>query len=135
MNPRRLVQPGLPGPGQTLFSEEAKEEARNIGFKKELIQIIRNTPEDDEGGDTVDKWAPVGKPWAGRIDALTRKGQGQVIGEQINEASTHVVTMDPEAQVLLSDRLEIEGRVWIITSEELHTDQATVRVQVREQQA
>jgi hypothetical protein len=129
--PRPLVRSGLPGIGQDIFPESAKQLARNIGFKSEYVTILRNTPKDDGGGDTIPDWKPVSKV-DGRIDALSRRGQGQVIAEQVNEATTHVVSMDPDAEVTTTDRLEVAGTVWIIMSKEIHTDQPTVRVQVRE---
>lgn len=130
--PRPLVQSGISGPGQELFPESAKQQARDIGLVKELVQVLRNEKEDDGGGDTIDNWKPHGKRVDGRIDALSRRGMGQVIGEQVNEATTHVATLEPGVDVTTNDRLEIEGQVWIITSQEIHTDQATVRVQVKE---
>lgn len=132
MSPRPLVRSGLPGIGQEIFPETAKQMARNIGFKSEYITILRNTPKDDGGGDSTPDWKPVGKPVDGRIDALSRRGVGRVVAEEVNESTTHVVSMDPDADVSTSDRLEVEGVVWTILSEEIHTDKATVRVQVKE---
>lgn len=132
MSPRPVVHSGLAGIGQDIFPESAMQLARHIGFKPKYVTILRNTPKDDGGGDSTPDWKPVGEPVDGRIDALSRRGQGRVIAEQVNEATTHVVSMDPKAEVTTTDRLEVAGTVWIIMSKEIHTDQPTVRVQVRE---
>lgn len=132
MTPRAAVEGhGLRGPGQDIFPEQAKQQGRDIGLT-DLAQIFRNEPEDDGGGDTKEVWVPLGEPVPARIDSVGRRGQAQVMGEQINEGTSHIVTLEPETDVKSDDRIEIDGAMWLITGEEFFTDEATVRVQVKE---
>ena len=135
MTPRALVKgTGLRGPGQDIFPEAAKQEARNIALVEEAAQVFRNTPTDDGGGDVHDKWQPLGNKVAGRIDSVGRKGAEQLFGEQIDEATSHVVTLEPGVDVTPDDRVEIEGIMWTITGQAIFTEAASTRLPVRELQ-
>lgn len=133
MTPRGLAPgSGLRGPGQDIFPEMAKQTARDIGLVEDAAQILKNESVEDGGGDFADKWVPDGKPVDARIDAADRAGNSQVIAEQINESTTHIITMEPGAEVSTENRIEIEGLTWVVTGEQIRTQQPTVRVQVKE---
>lgn len=132
MTPRSAVRSGLPGIGQSIFPESAKQAARNIGLKDGAAQVYRNEPEDDGGGDFNDKWKPHGKPVDGRIDAVGRKGMEQIFGEKIDETTAHVATLEPGVDVTTDDRIEIGGVMWTIEGKAKFTDAATTRLAVKE---
>jgi head-tail adaptor len=120
---------GLKGFGQTVFPEQAKQAARNIGLTDD-VQVLRNERKDDGGGSFTNKWEPHGDPVAGRIDP-TGSGPLGSIGEEIHESTTHIVTVEPTADVTPADRVQISGTTWVITTNYIHTDQATIRLQVK----
>jgi hypothetical protein len=130
--PRAAIKSGLPGTGQALFPEAAKEQARRIGLKDEAALIFEFSSEDDGGGDTKTTWKPQAKKVRGRIDPVGTKGTGTSFGAQIDESTTHVITLDPTAKVSSRDRVEIEGVMWTITSRHFVTQGASIQVQVKE---
>lgn len=122
---------GLPGAGQEVWPEAAKETIRDMVFEPGYIQVLRKGAE-DAGGSVDNDYKPVGPPEDGRIDDAGNMAQDSVFGEQINEGATHIVSMGPEADVNTSDRLEVEGKVFIIVSAIVRTKQATTQLQVKE---
>jgi hypothetical protein len=134
MTPRALPAKatGLRGPGQTIFPEEAKEEARRIGLKPEAALVFVKAQEDDGGGDTRNSWTPQPMRVRGRIDALRSRSTSTLSGEAVDESTTHIITLDKGTVVSAKDHVEIEGQMWAITAEMFFTDEATVRLQVKE---
>jgi hypothetical protein len=64
----------------------------------------------DSGGGATTTWNPAGT-FACRIDVLGAGGrEGRVTGGQIDERSTHVVTVPLGSTVSASDRVAITGR-------------------------
>jgi hypothetical protein len=123
---------GLRGPGQYVWPESAKETVRQMVFEEDYIQVLRKEGE-DAGGSVSNEYVPSGAPQDGRIDAKASSyGMDTVFGEQISEGTTHIVTMKPDADVTTSDRLEIEGQVFIVNSAIVRTKQATTQLQVKE---
>jgi head-tail adaptor len=120
------------GPGQDIFPEQAKQQARDIGLESEAAQILKNEPVSDGGADFTEKWVPDGERVDARIDAVGTRTVEKTFGEAVDESTTHVITMEPSAKVTSANRVEIEGRVWTVTGDMVFTDQATVRVQVKE---
>jgi hypothetical protein len=123
---------GLRGPGQEIFPEEAKQQALDIGLEEDAAQILKSESVPDGGGDTTTTWVPDGEPVDARIDAIGRMGGSKVFAEQIDETTTHVITMEPGATVAADSRIEIEGRTWVVTGQNIRTDEPTTQVQVRE---
>lgn len=124
---------GIRGPGQTIFPEDAKEAARRIGLVKDAVVIIKKEQVDDGGGDFTPKWVPQKPAVRGRIDPLGGASKtAREFAGAIDEATTHLVVMDPDVDIDNKDRLEAEGIVWTITADLVHTDAATTLVQVKE---
>jgi hypothetical protein len=124
---------GLRGPGQDIFPEMAKQSVRTIALIEEAAQILKKESTEDGGGDFNDKWVPDGEPVDARIDAADSARSGsQVVAERISETTTHIITLEPGAKVSTSNRIEIEGLVWVIVAEQIRSEQPTVRVQVKE---
>lgn len=123
---------GLRGPGREVWSDRNKDEVVQMVFEPEYVQVLRKGGE-DAGGSVDDTYTPHGAPLAGRIDEL---GQGSdnssVFGEQISEGASHLVSMPKDADVTTDDRLEIEGKIFIVTSAIVRTKQATTQLQAKE---
>lgn len=131
--PRPLVKSGLPGPGQEVFPEQAKQQARNIGLIEGAVQRWVNEKEDDGGGDTKSKWVESGEALDGRIDAIgSLSNRSRVFAESILESTTHIATIEPDAEINVADRIEVHGRMYVVLSEDVNSEQATVQLQVRE---
>lgn len=124
---------GLRGPGQDVFPEGAKEEARRRGLKKEAVTVFKNEQVEDKGGDWNSGWKAQAKKVRGRIDPVGgSSGRQELFAEGIHESTTHIVTMDPGTEVDSKDRLEIEGIMWTITAEEIVSDPSSTKVQVKQ---
>lgn len=123
---------GLRGPGQYVWPESAKATIRHMVFEEGYIQVLRKEGE-DAGGSLSNEYKPEGEPQDGRIDVIRSRGAEEtVFGEQISEGTTHIVSMGPEADVNTADRLEIEGKVFIVNSAVVRTKDATTQLQVKE---
>lgn len=134
MSPRAAAPgSGLRGPGQDIFPEEAKQQALDIGLEEEAAQVLKPERVKDGGGDSTLTYVPDGKPVDGRIDIVGRaQGASQVVAEQITESTTHIVTMEPGVSISTEHRIEIEGKTWLITGENIRTQAPTVQVPVKE---
>jgi hypothetical protein len=132
MAPLRSVSSGLPGPGQEIFTEAAKESGRHVGLEEDAALILEFVSEDDGGGDVNETWKPQSERVRGRIDPVGTRGSAQMFGEQIDESTTHIIYLDPNAEVSSRDRIEIEGTVWTIVSAHFVTDGVTKALQVKE---
>lgn len=130
--PRPLAtEAGLRGPGQEVWGEQMKAEVRSMVFEEDYIVVLRETGE-TEGGSWSTEYEPVAT-YDGRIDNVGNAGgEAKIYGEQINESTTHIISLPPDADVSASDRFKAEGKVWTTTSESVRTDQATTQLQVRE---
>jgi hypothetical protein len=132
--PRALApKAGLRGPAQEIFPEDAKQEGRNVALLPEYVTVLRDNGAEDEGGAPSGEWEDVGT-WDGRLDVLGARGMSsETAGDEINEATTHIVSMDPEAkgEVKTSDRLRIEGELWIITGISTRSGASSLRLLVR----
>lgn len=126
-----FAEQGRPGVGQTVFPEEAKELGRTLGLTQE-IKILRNKTEDDGGGAPRSNWESLATT-RGRIDPITSstRGQQSEIADQVKEGSTHIVSLDPGVDISTSDRLEVDGDIWMITSKLERTDPLLTRVGAR----
>lgn len=122
---------GLRGPGQEVWGDGMKEEIRSMVFHSEYIKAYVQDSE-DEGGSWSNEYTPDGI-YDGRIDNVGNAGgEAKIYGEQINESTTHILSFPPDASVDPSQHFEVEGKIWIATSQSVRTDQATVQLQVRE---
>ena len=125
-------QSGLRGPGQDVWSDQNKQTVVSMVFEPEYIQVLRKGGE-DEGGSVSNEYEPHGSPLDGRIDQIgVGQGAATVFGDQVSEGATHVVSTVIDADVKTEDRLEIEGKVFIIKSAIVRTKQATTQLQVKE---
>jgi hypothetical protein len=115
-----------------VFPEEAKELARRMGLKEGAVQILELKKVKDKGANVQDEWIEQAGTVRGRIDPVGSGHQVDRFGEGLREATTHVVSMDPDTRVTVADRLEIEGKVWTITGDEIVTEGSSKMVQVAE---
>lgn len=75
--------------------------------------VVRGTVTDDAGGGGTHTFSTVGT-YSCRIDPLgSRSGE---IANQINERTTHIITVPPETSVTESDRFRIDGIDYEITA-------------------
>lgn len=133
MTPRALPaqSTGLRGPGQTVFPSEAKELARRMGLKDGAVVILKLIKTKDKGASVKEEYKAQ-KGVRGRIDAVGGGHQADRFGEGLREATTHIVSMDPDTEVTSQDRLQIEGRTWTITGDEVVSEASSKMVQVAE---
>lgn len=132
MSPRALVDSGLRGASRKALTEGAKETARELAFIEGYVRILRYQQTPDGGGDVTKSWVPDAKPIRGRLKSIRHLPHQQPIGGRVNEASTHLVELDPDVQITTKDRLEISEMVFIILSSEPGTDAAFLQLEVKE---
>lgn len=129
MSPRAPVQSGIPGPGQDVFPEAAKESGRNLGLRDEAT-IYEDQATDDGGGSSKSKWVEVGTVRA-RLDSIATAKATGLIADQINEESTHIVSFDPETPVTTGSRIKIKEKMWAVTGKRDTSDPLIERVEVK----
>lgn len=130
MAPRALAEGGLRGPAQDRFPAAAKETGRNRGLTGSAT-VYKNEPVDDGGGASTPNWVILAQFRAG-IDEISTVAPAGLVAEQINEASTHIISFDPGVPVTTDHRVEIEGRMWTLTAKQDFTDALIDRFEARE---
>lgn len=128
MSPRDIVKNGLPGPGQTLFPEGAKEEAVSAALTDE-IKILRNEGGVDAGVREED-WEEV-EVVRGRIDIVGVRLPNKMTADQVNEGTTHVIHIDKGADIKSGDRVERTGETWAVLAVGARTDQPTIYAEAK----
>lgn len=89
--------------------------------------VMRNVDSDDAGGGATETWGTAGT-FACRIDPVgARSGE---LADQINERTTHLISVKPGADVSESDRFRISGVDFEITAVRSRTQE-----QIRELEA
>lgn len=84
----------------------------------------------DAGGGATDTWNAVGTV-ACRIYPVSMRGKGALVGDQINEHSTHFCAMPPQTPITASNRVVIANRgTYEVTLVLETTDSFTTRVEV-----
>lgn len=126
---RPAVKAGLPGPGQDVFPEQARELGRRMGLYSDEVVVLRHTAE-SSGGATRDTFAPE-TPIRGRIDPVGKVGRGGPMGDVMNESASHIVTMDAAVDVTERDRIAVQDSDWLILAVREVTDPLITRVEVR----
>jgi hypothetical protein len=128
MSPRSLTKSGLPGPGQVIFHEDAKEEAVRIALTDE-IKILRNEGAVDAGVREED-WEEV-EVVRGRIDIVGVRLPNKMTADQVNEGTTHVIHLDKDANIKSGDRVERAGETWAVLAVGARTDQPTIYAEAK----
>jgi hypothetical protein len=131
MSPRAYTGGGLPGPGQEHFPEGARETGRALGLTDSITVLVYEDKGDGAGG-SQPQWTSRGSV-RGRLDPVTSSTRGfkDEIANVLNEETTHIVTLDQDSGVSTSDRLEIDGKRWIITTALDRSDALVDRFGVR----
>lgn len=127
--PRGFVHPGLRGPAQEIFPEEAKEYGRDMGLTEEA-EVFKNEPE-DIGGAPEDNWVSIGK-FRARIDRESVRPAAGEVADQTNESSVHVISFDPGVPVNTNCRVEIKGQMWYLTGKQDVSDPLIDRYEAQE---
>lgn len=92
--------------------------------------IQSRTRTGDTGGGATDVWNAVGTV-ACRIYPVSMRGKGALVGDQINEHSTHFCAMPPQTTIHAADRVAIANRgTFEVTVTLDTTDAFTTRVEV-----
>jgi hypothetical protein len=122
---------GLRGPGQEIFTDEAKEYGRDLGLDT-TATILRNEPKDDGGGAQKDHWEPIAENVPARIDIFGRLSQAKgEAADRIDEHTSHIVSFPQGTDCTTKDRLEINGQLWSVLAVQERTGTATFRVEVK----
>jgi hypothetical protein len=97
-------------PISTFLNGRAAEQLRGLSWLalSETGISYAGTVASDSGGGVTVGWAAAGT-FPCRIDPLSA-GAGGVIGERIDERSTHYVTVPPGGTITTDHRFEISGR-------------------------
>jgi hypothetical protein len=127
--PRPLVKSGLPGIGQDIFPDSAREQGRRVGLVGDARLLIW-TPT-TSGGATKNEWAPQTGTVRARLDP-TGGGASGVRGGAVNESTTHIITFENGQVVSSKDRVRMNGMDWIITASLERTEELVKRVEVRQ---
>lgn len=127
--PRARSNSGLPGLGQESFPAMAREIGRDLGLYDEIF--VHKYENKEAGGSPVVTYTKAKSSIRGRIDAAGTQAP-QVVASIINESSTHIVSLDPQAAISENDRLEVVGKLWRITAVREWTDELISQVEVRE---
>ena len=123
---------GLPGPGQDIFPEAAKEWARRLALYPDELDILRHTRQTSSGVTTYSYLLDSGGPFRGRVDPTSSNTAGVLRGDAIeDESSEHLVTFDDEVELDTEDRLLWNNEEWIITSLRERTDRMVTRAEIR----
>lgn len=110
---------GLPGPGQDLFPEQARELGRRMGLVDDEILPLRYT-ETRSGGATRVTYEPDDEPVRGRIDPVSSSIRAT---ENVSfESSTHIVTVDADSDLDVRDRVRVLGGDWLLNAHMERTD-------------
>lgn len=120
---------GLPGPGQVIFPEEPKEHGRSVALTTTARLLVNTAGLDPTGSPLPEEWAESGAPIACRVDPLSMDQVAQHVGDQIDERSTHYITLEPTAEVTTDERLRIDGTDWLVTQVPEQTDRMVKRVE------
>lgn len=128
---RRIVKVGFPGPGQTIFPEEAKEEGRSLALVEEF-DISHNEGE-VVAGVREDNWQIIEEGVRGRIDIVGVRLPNKMTADQVNEGVTHVIRLDPTAIIDSGDRIvrELDGSTWAVLSVGHRTGEPTIFVEAK----
>jgi head-tail adaptor len=131
--PRKLVKQGLPGLGQNIFPESAREIGRRIWLYPDEVKILHYTSTSDGAGDVDNSWDDPDDVTAvrGRIDPVGRASGVEERGATPVEGSTHRVRFDTGQDVTSKDRIYVQGQVFIILGSHYRTDQLAESVDVR----
>jgi hypothetical protein len=128
MSPRELVRGGLPGPGQTIFSEGAKESAVSLALTDDIL-IFRNEGK-IEGGVREEDWQLIDEV-RGRVDIVGVRLPNKTTADQVNEGTTHVMRLDKDADIKSGDRVERAGERWAVLAVGKRTDEPTKYVEAK----
>lgn len=124
------IAPGRPGFSQEAFPEGVRKTGRRLALTEDVV-IQRHSVTDDGGGVSEDSYTPDKAAVKGRIDPAGGESPREATGT-INEATTHIVTLEPGTGIRTVDRVAIAGAVWRITAEQVVTDPWVTRLEVRE---
>jgi hypothetical protein len=129
--PRPLVRSGFPDAGQIIFPGQAKEAGRNMGLTGKAV-LLEEGAIIDAGGAQKKEWNPVGEVRM-RIDPVGQasKGVSMLIAESAKEETTHIASFDPGTDITTDHRIELDGKVWLVTTKMERTDPLIERVGVR----
>jgi hypothetical protein len=122
---------GFRGPGQYIFPELAREQGRQLGLYTDEVLPMRAV-ESKSAGATRITYVADSDYVRGRIDALGSSSGGTGTENVINEASTHIVSVDAGVGMAAKDRCEALGIVWIITAVREVTDPLIERYEVEQ---
>lgn len=119
-------------PLSTFLNGRAVERLRGLQWLSFSETVTIQTPQttSDSGGGGTIAWQNAGTT-SGRIYPVTIRGKGGIIGGQLNERSTHFLSMPPATSIDTADRVLIAGRgTFEVTMALETTDALSTRVEV-----
>jgi len=122
---------GLRGSIREPFPAEARDSGRELGLRRTggEISILDRVSTEDDGGATSYSYAERVPPERGRIDPLGSRST-EYRGDQVSEASTHIVTFDEGVSITVKDRVFAEGKTWAVTALRDRSDRLVTRIEV-----
>lgn len=124
---------GLRGPARSWAPDPAREAARDLALD-DVASVYSEEVVEVKGMATVEeRMVLAGVP--ARIDPVGVRGGLGLVGDQLDEGSTHVVSLAPDISVTTRHRLVLDstGDVkWAVTATRRTTDSVLTRVEVRQ---
>jgi hypothetical protein len=125
-----MLGTGLRGPGQVHFPEAPKDFGRDVGLTDTADILVLAEVHDGAGG--YDRgWTTETADVPARIDPIGGVDAGDLVAEQVNEDTSHVVSLPDATTVTTSHRVSVGGTVFAVLAVHLRTDELLVRAEVR----
>jgi hypothetical protein len=128
-----LIGGGLPGPGQDIFSDDAKTYARALGMT-DLYNVERDEGE-KVGGVKKEDWATIAEHVPGRVDNVSRRLPKGIVADSLNEETTHIIhlNVDPVTDLTAADRIvdPAHDLTWAVLARIHRTDEPTMMLEAK----
>lgn len=124
---------GLRGPARTFAPAGAREAGRALALNDVADLYVEVTTKDAGGADVTDDQL-VASDLPARIDPIGDAVGGRLVGEQVDETSTHVVSLAAGTQLSTGHKVALDstGAVrWAVVALRRVSDPLLVRAEVR----
>lgn len=122
---------GLRGPARTSFPASPKQQARALALVTTADVLVQAKHDDGAGGSSF-SWTAVLEDVPARIDPIgSSSAASDLVGGQVNEQTSHIISLPDNTPITLSSRIDIEGDRWDVLALHRVTDEIIIRAEVR----
>ncbi len=124
---------GFRGPARTFASAGVRAAGRALALNDTASLFLEETTQDAGGADETED-VPVATGLPARIDPIGRGEGGTLVGDQIDETATHVVSLAAGTQLTTAHKVALAstGAVrWAVLALHVVSDPVIVRAEVR----